>query len=95
MNKNLEKLYIKILKAKRKALLEKENIKKQNKKERDHALIVKGTIFERLDLMEESEEFLIGLIISSTPFNLTQEQKNKLIKIGENFIKLRNEELKK
>ncbi len=93
INKNLEKQYAKVLKLKKENLrksldLEKEE-RKHKRKERTHQLILKGTVFERLDLMNASEEYLIGLVISAEPFTKDDNEVEKLEALGKKYLEMR------
>lgn len=66
---------------------ENKSILKEKRKERNHNLIVKGTIFERLGLLNESEEFLLGLLVSTKYYKITD--KKPFENLGKKFIEKR------
>lgn len=82
-------------------LLQKINLEKienkissiEKRKTRNHNLIVKGTVFERLGLLDESEEFLLGLLISTKYYKITDKKPYE--DLGEKFLEKRGNYKKK
>lgn len=98
----LKKLENKILNSKRKIKMlesiEKKKINKLQRKKRTHNLILAGTILEitlGLDNILDNPNYhsIIGYILNY--HNISLEEKNKLSKLGEEFLKERIEDLSK
>lgn len=98
----LEKLENKIRKSSREVRrlesIEKKKINKLQRKKRTHNLILAGTILEitlGLDNVLDKPNYhsLIAYLLSYQ--NLSQDERDKLSKLGEEFLELRTEEMKK
>lgn len=84
--KEIEKIVVEIMKEKRKE----KNLKNNNlsRKERAHKLIVLGTLFTLLEIEDEDQDLLIGLLINY--YSLTEEDKKLLKQKGKIFKIERN-----
>lgn len=65
----------------------------EKRKARNHNLIIKGTVFERLGLLDESEEFLLGLLISTKYYKITDKKPYE--DLGGKFLEKRGNYKKK
>lgn len=82
MNENIEKEFLKLKK------LEEKNQKNKKSKERNHKLIILGTIFELLNIEDEEYNVLLGYNLEF--YNKNDEDKKIYKKRAEKLLEKRN-----